>query len=77
MSYIKVKTTPGAREEMFEQKSELVFEAKVKERPQNNRANKRIVELVAAHFKVPTKNVRIVNGHRHPSKLLYILYIGI
>ena len=70
--YIKVKATPGSKKESFEQTSKTVFKINVKERPQKNMANKKILELVAAHFKAPVKNVRIVHGHRHPSKLLFI-----
>ncbi|MDP3726458.1 MAG: DUF167 domain-containing protein [bacterium] len=70
--YIKVHVTPGAKKESFEQKSETVFEVKIKERAQKNLANNRILELVAAHFKVQTRKVRMVSGHRHPSKLLFI-----
>ena len=70
--YIKVRATAAARKESFTQKSSTVFEAKVKEPAQQNRANKRIIELVARHFGVRPGDVRIVNGHHHPSKLLYI-----
>ena len=70
--YIKIKATPGAKKESFEQKSETVFEIKVKERAQKNLANKRILELVAAHFKVPRGMVRIVSGHHSPLKLIFI-----
>ncbi|KKR62084.1 MAG: hypothetical protein UV43_C0010G0020 [Parcubacteria group bacterium GW2011_GWF2_42_7] len=35
-------------------------------------ANAQVLELVAEHFKVPKNKVRIVNGHRHPSKLLVV-----
>lgn len=35
-------------------------------------ANKRVLELIAEHFAIPVNKVRIVNGHKHPSKLLII-----
>ena len=70
--YIHVKVTAGARKESWKKKSEDHFEISVKEKAERNMANIKVLELVASHFKVSLKNVRIVNGHRHPSKLLII-----
>lgn len=72
MAYVKVKVTPGTKKESFEQVKENVFVAKVKESARMNLANRRIIVLVASHFKVATGKVRIVNGHRRPTKLLSI-----
>jgi len=72
MNYIHVKVEAQARKESFEQKSEDHFEVSVKEKAERNMANVRVLELVAAHFKISRKKVRIVNGHRHPSKLLVV-----
>ena len=72
MQYIHVKVTAGARTEKFYKISEDHFEISVREKAERNMANTRILELVAKHFKVPKNKVRIVNGHRHPSKLLVI-----
>ncbi|KKQ02575.1 MAG: hypothetical protein US18_C0039G0011 [Parcubacteria group bacterium GW2011_GWB1_36_5] len=72
MNYIHAKVTAGAGKESFKQKSEDHFEISVKEEAKRNMANTRVLELVANHFKVPLNKVRIVNGHRHPSKLLLV-----
>ena len=72
MPYIHVKVTAGARKEVFKQKSDDHFEISVKEKAERNMANAQVLELVAEHFKVPKNKVRIVNGHRHPSKLLVV-----
>jgi uncharacterized protein YggU (UPF0235/DUF167 family) len=72
MQYIHVKVTAGAGEESFRKKSEDHFEISVKEKAERNMANARVLELVALHFKVAKNKVRIVNGHRHPSKLLVV-----
>ncbi len=72
MVYIKVKATPGAKKESFEEEKKDVFRISVKEKAERNQANDRIRELIAKHFKVSLNAVRIVNGHRHPSKLLFI-----
>jgi len=78
--YIHVKVTAGAPKESFlprpsragqvEKKDH--FEVSVKEKAERNMANTRVLELVASYFKVPLSKVRIVNGHRHPSKLLVV-----
>ena len=44
----------------------------VKQKPFENAANKRIIELVAAHFGVAAKSVHIIRGHHAPSKILSI-----
>jgi uncharacterized protein YggU (UPF0235/DUF167 family) len=72
MTYIHVKVTAGAGQETFKKLKEDHFQASVKEKAENNMANKRVLERVAKYFKVPISKVRIVNGHRHPSKLLVI-----
>ena len=72
MQYIHVKVTAGAKKESFEKLKDDHFEIWVKEKAERNMANTRVLELIALHFKIPKNKVRIVNGHRHPSKLLVI-----
>ncbi len=70
--YIKVVVTAGTKKEYIKQTSVDHFEISVKEKAERNMANKRILELIANHFKVAPKKVRIVNGHQHPHKLLVV-----
>ena len=70
--YIHVKVTAGASKELFARISADHFTISVREKPERNLANTRVLELVAKHFKVPVGKVRIVNGHRSPSKLLIV-----
>ena len=72
--YVHVKVAAGASKESFSQKKKSVdhFEVSVREKAERNGANNRVLMLVASHFKVPVAKVRIVNGHRHPSKLLIV-----
>ena len=67
-----VKVTAGARKESLKQKNEDHFEISVREKAERNMANSRVIEIVANHFGVPVNKVRIVNGHRSPSKLLVV-----
>lgn len=78
--YIHVKVTAGVKKETFasrpsragQEKSSDHFEISVREKAERNMANSRVLELVAEHFRVPVNKVRIVNGHRSPSKLLVV-----
>lgn len=70
---IRVKAEAGARKEKFESADKEAFSVAVKEKPQENAANERIRVLIAKHFHVPAKKVRIVRGHRRSSKLLEVL----
>ncbi len=72
MQYIHVKVLAGMKKESLKQKSEDHFEISVKEKAEQNMANKRVLEIVAEHFKIAKNKVRIINGHHSPSKLLII-----
>jgi len=70
--YIRVKVLAGAKKETIEKKSENSYLISVKEKAKMNMANKRICEIMANLFKISIKNVRIINGHQSPSKILSI-----
>lgn len=70
--YIKVVAKTQAKKESIVLKSKDHFEISVKEKAERNMANNRILEILAQYFKVPKGRVRIVNGHRHPHKLIFI-----
>lgn len=74
LKYIKVIVTAGSKKESIVEKSPDHFEISVREKAERNMANKRVIELLASHFKVPLGKVRIVNGHQHPHKLLVVSY---
>jgi uncharacterized protein YggU (UPF0235/DUF167 family) len=67
--YIKVKVVTEAKAEKVIQKSKDHFVISVKESAEQNRANRRILELVREFFPV-YNNVRIVSGHHSPSKII-------
>ena len=68
--YIHIKVKTGAKEELFEKKSDTQFLVSVREEAERNLANSRIIQIFRDFYGV--KNVRIVNGHHSTSKLLYI-----
>ncbi len=70
--YIKVRVRAGAKKEEFALVGEGRFAVAVKEPALQNLANRRVVALVAAHYRVPVGKVKIVSGHRSPSKILSV-----
>lgn len=70
--YIKIKVVPGAKTEKFEQEDEDTFAVSVREPAERNRANRRVLELVARHFARPLGKVKIVTGHHSRSKIVVI-----
>jgi uncharacterized protein YggU (UPF0235/DUF167 family) len=71
--FIKVKAHTGSKKESIIKKSEDAFEVFVKEKPERNLANKRILELIALKLKVAKNKVKIITGHHWPSKILEII----
>lgn len=69
--YIKVRVYAGSKKEEFKKISDTHFEARVKEKAERNMANRKVVELVRQHFK-SAGDVRIINGHHSPSKILSV-----
>jgi len=70
--YLKVKVTTEAKKESFKKKNENMFEISVKEKPERNTANKRVVDLLAEHLKTPKSKIRIISGHHRPNKLFSV-----
>lgn len=60
------------KKEVFSVLAPDTFEIAVKEPAERNMANGRVIELVARHLGVPRGKVRIVSGHRSPTKMLRI-----
>jgi len=70
--YIKVVVNANSKKENLIQKNKDHFEISVKEKAENNMANKKVIELLANYFDISSKNIRIINGHHHPHKLLVV-----
>ncbi len=70
---IKVRVTPNAKKEHFDQKGDHEFTAAVKERPERSEANHRVQTLVARHFNVPLTSVRFLTGMRAKTKMFEVV----
>jgi uncharacterized protein YggU (UPF0235/DUF167 family) len=68
--YIKLRIVTEAKQEKIEKISEDHFRVWVKEKPERNCANKKIIELMKDYFN--TGKVRLVSGHHSPSKIVSV-----
>lgn len=69
---IKVKIFPGIKKEEVIEKSKGVFEVKVKEKAEQGKANKRLIELLSRHFQISEKQVKIISGLKRRNKAVSI-----
>ena len=67
--YIKVRVNAGSKRESLVKTTTGKFEVAVRAPAERNLANRRVKELIASHFKLPTDQVRLISGHRSPSKI--------
>jgi len=70
---IRVYVTPNAREAKLVKVSEDNFEVRVDERPMGGRANKRLVEILAEHFKVQKSRIIILRGTTTRNKTVQVI----
>lgn len=72
MSYVKVVVITNSKKDSIIAKSSDHFAITVKDKAENNMANKKVIELLAAHFSISRAKIRIINGHHHSHKLLVV-----
>ena len=70
--HIKVKVFTDSNKEEIERISEDKFECHLKEKPQNNAANKKLISIFSEYFGLPENKIKIVKGHHSPSKILSV-----
>jgi len=69
---IKVHVTPYARQASVVKTGEGTFEARVDEKAEGGKANKRLVEMVSEHLGVPKSKITVVRGARSRDKVLEV-----
>lgn len=70
--YIKVRVKTGERKERVERIAPDRFAISVKEKAEQNAANKRVLEILSRELSVPIKNIRFISGQKSPAKLFEI-----
>lgn len=69
---IVVKVKPGAHENKIEKRGEE-FIISVKELPEEGKANKAVIRLLARHFNISTSRIEIMSGYASRNKRIEIL----
>ena len=70
---IRVYVTPNAKQARVVKVSEDYFEVRVDERAAGGRANKRLLEILAEHFKVKKSRISIVKGTKSRNKIVQVI----
>ncbi len=71
---IRVYVTPNAKQARVVKVSEDYFEVWVDERAVAGRANKRLLEILAEHFKVAKSRISILRGTKSRDKTLQVIF---
>lgn len=70
---IFVKAKPNAKEEKVQKIDDSHYLVAVKEPPVQGRANRAIIEALAAYFKISPSQINIVSGYSSRNKIIEIL----
>jgi hypothetical protein len=69
---IKVKVKPNANKNELKEISPGFFEARVSVTPEKGKANQRVIELLAKHYKIPKSKINLISGNTYKEKLFEI-----
>lgn len=69
---IQIFIKTRSKVESVERQEDSTFIVRVSSPPTEGKANKRAVELLAQHFKVPKSSVRLLKGHKSRYKTFEI-----
>lgn len=70
--YLTIKVHPRARNRAVEEVKEGEYKVRVLSPPSGGKANKEVIETLAAHFALPLSRVKIVRGMKSRHKLVAI-----
>jgi len=70
---IRVKAKPNSRVEAVKQIENDYYEVKVCVPPEKGKANKRIIELLSKHLKIPKSKITIIRGDTSKEKIFNII----
>lgn len=70
---VRVKVTTKAKKDILTEVKPNTFTAEVKDKPEQNMANKKVILLLAEYFSVDDSQIRLIKGHHMPSKTFVIM----
>ncbi|OGN08149.1 MAG: hypothetical protein A2750_03240 [Candidatus Yanofskybacteria bacterium RIFCSPHIGHO2_01_FULL_45_42] len=68
----QVKATPNSNRPEVTQEGDTL-KVKIDAPPVKGMANRRLVELLSRHFKVPPSHIKIISGHTSRNKIVEVL----
>ncbi|MCB0356890.1 MAG: DUF167 domain-containing protein [Bdellovibrionales bacterium] len=69
---ISVKVKPNAKKEGVEVQADNIFLVRVNAPPIDGKANARVVELLAKHFRLPKSKIELISGHKGKLKIFKV-----
>ncbi len=69
---IRVKVKPNSRENSIKELENGIFQVCVSVAPEKGKANQRVIELLAKHFKIPKSKITLVSGETFKEKVFEI-----
>lgn len=69
---ISVKVVSNSKKPKVEEIGENVFKIKVDAKAEDGKANRRLIEILAEHFKVPKSSIIISKGLKSKNKIIEI-----
>lgn len=70
--YVRVHVVPGARRERVICTDAHVYTISVREPRERQEANRRVAEILAETYQCPRASIRLITGHRSPTKMYTI-----
>jgi uncharacterized protein len=70
---INIHVTTNAKEASITKLDETSFEARVDEKAEGGRANKRLLEILSSYFNLPKSRIHIVKGSKSRDKVVEVI----
>jgi len=72
MGQLTIRVRAGAKQERIEALSDDVLKVWVTAPPEHERANQRVITLLADYLDVPKRTIHIMHGHHTSTKIIEI-----
>ncbi|MFB0566354.1 MAG: DUF167 domain-containing protein [Candidatus Aminicenantaceae bacterium] len=68
--YLNVKVYPRSRKQEIVEENSGELKIKVHSPPSKGEANRKVIEIIASHFGLPSSRVKIIRGQKSQRKLI-------
>lgn len=69
---IRARISPNSKQKTIIRKSKDSFDIKVREKPQQGKANKAVIEVLAEYLNVPKQKIKLIKGFKQRNKVFEI-----